>query len=144
MRLYYSVMVCFAVAILAAGCSGPSQLETAPVKGTVTYKGKPLTFGNVSFRPAAGSPSTGRIQADGTFTLSTYDEGDGAIIGLNQVSISATERDAGKEGEVDPNTELTVSKSLIPEKYTSFATSELTAEVKGGADNEFNFELKDR
>lgn len=141
MRLYHHVLVCFAVAILATGCSGTSQLETAEVKGTVTYKGKPLTFGNVSFRPAAGSPSTGRIQPDGTFTLSTYDDGDGAIIGLNQVSITATERDAGKEGEVDPNTELTVSKSLIPEKYTSFSTSELTADVEGGKVNEFKFEL---
>lgn len=143
MRLHHYGLICFSIVFLGAGCSGPSQLETAPVKGTVTYKGKPLKFGNVSFRPEAGSPSTGRIQEDGTFTLSTYGDGDGAIVGTNQVSITATERDAGQEKEVDPNTELTVSKSLIPSKYTSFSTSELTAEVKAGDVNEFNFELKD-
>lgn len=143
MRLHHYGLICFSMVLLVAGCSGPSQLETAPVKGTVTYKGKPLKYGNVSFRPAAGSPSTGRIQEDGTFTLSTYGDGDGAIIGTNQVSITATERDAGQEKEVDPNTELMVSKSLIPSKYTSFSTSELTADVKAGDANEFNFELKD-
>lgn len=143
MRLYYCGLICLGMAILTAGCSGPNQLETAPVKGTVTYKGKPLTFGNVSFRPEAGSPSTGKIQEDGTFTLSTYGDGDGAIIGLNQVSIIATERDAGKEKEADPNTEMTVSKSMIPKKYTSFSTSELTAEVKAEEVNEFTFELND-
>lgn len=129
--------------MVASGCSGSGGLETAPVKGNVTYNGKPLTYGRVSFRPEAGSPATGEIQSDGSFTLSTYHNGDGAIVGKHLVLITATEIDAGKNAEQDPNTEMTVPKSMIPEKYTSFSTSELTAEVANDRKNEFTFKLND-
>ncbi|PQO39409.1 hypothetical protein C5Y96_02740 [Blastopirellula marina] len=129
--------------MLCSGCFGQKGLETAPVSGVVTYNGKPLPYGRVSFRPEAGSPATGAIQSDGSFSLSTYGNGDGAIVGTHQVSITATEADAGTMAEAAANTEMAVPKSLIPKKYTSFSTSELTAEVVARGDNKFTLELRD-
>ncbi|MHC2068231.1 hypothetical protein ACYFX5_12205 [Bremerella sp. T1] len=143
MRIANYCLILLGVVLLSVGCSGGNGLETAPAEGVVTYNGKPLPYGRVSFRPEAGSPATGEIQDDGTFTLSTYGTGDGAIVGTHQVSISATERDAGLEGEINPNAELPVSKSVIPKKYSSFSTSELTVEVVASGPNQFTLELND-
>lgn len=143
MRFCNLLLLASASLMLFSGCFGQKGLETAPASGIVTYNGKPLSFGRVSFRPEAGSPATGEIQSDGTFALSTYGNGDGAIVGTHQVSITSTEADAGTMAETAANTEMAVPKSLIPKKYTSFATSELTAEVVASGENKFTFELRD-
>jgi hypothetical protein len=58
-----------------AGC-GSSGADTAaaliPVKGKVTIKGEPLAAGTVRFEPDDfGRPASGKLNADGTFVLST-------------------------------------------------------------------------
>ena len=143
MRSFCFLFLAAACLTLCSGCFGQKGLETAPVTGVVTYNGKPLPYGSVSFRPQAGSPATGEIQSDGTFSLSTYGNGDGAIVGTHQVSVTSTEAHAGNMAESATNTEMKVPKSLIPKKYTSFSTSELTAEVVANGENEFTLELKD-
>ena len=143
MRLIYLPLLIFCLLPLVIGCSGGGALDTAEVTGTVTYNGKPLPYGSVSFRPKAGSPATGKIQSDGSFTMTTYNNGDGAIVGTHEVLIIATEVDAGTAPEVQPGTEMKVAQSVIPEKYTSFSTSGLTAEVVAGEENQFTFALKD-
>lgn len=143
MRSFCFLFLATACLTLCSGCFGQKGLETAPVTGVVTYNGKPLPYGSVSFRPQAGSPATGEIQSDGTFSLSTYRNGDGAIVGTHQVSVTSTEAHAGDMAETAANTEMKVPKSLIPKKYTSFSTSELTAEVVADGENEFTLELKD-
>ncbi len=137
-RLFWGIGLC----VLLGGCSEGTQLETAPVRGTVIYNGKPLPYGSVSFQPAAGLPAVGRIQSDGSFTLTTYSNGDGAIIGSHKVAIIATEIDAGATPPADPHGEMPPPKSVIPAKYASYATSGLTAEVVGGKKNEFTFTLQ--
>lgn len=129
--------------VLIAGCSSKSPFDTAPVTGKVLYKGKPLPYGNINFRPKSGSPAFAPIGSDGTFTLSTYGNSDGAIVGKHDVLIKATELDAGKSPANDSGIEMPVAKSVIPRKYTSFATSGLTAEVVAGNENDFIFELVD-
>lgn len=122
-----------------AGC-GPAKPPVAPVTGKVIYNGKPVPFGQVFFHPNAGTQGRGTIQADGTFTLTTYQDKDGAQIGTHKVRITSFEvqdpngdpkRFAGGNG-----------KSLIPEKYTSLTTTELTKEVQAGP-NTFEFVLTD-
>jgi hypothetical protein len=123
------------VAVLLAplwGC-GPAGNGThatlIPVKGKVTYKGQPVTKGTVKFEPDdVGRPASGKVQSDGTYVLSTYQEGDGVIAGHHLVSISGTGSQRGKE--------------LIPKKYTQRTTSKLTADVDA-EHTEFAFELKD-
>ena len=117
-------------------------MDTAPVQGTVIYNGKPLPYGTVSFQPEAGLPAIGTIQSDGSFTLTTYSTGDGAIIGSHKVAVIATEADAGTAPPIDPNAEMPAPKFVIPAKYTSYSTSGLTAEVMEGEQNEFTFTIQ--
>lgn len=74
-----------------AGCGRPSHMkEVAPVSGAVQLDGTPITEGYITFTPdvtsgadplASGKSASGTIGSSGEFHLSTYGEGDGAIIG---------------------------------------------------------------
>ncbi len=122
--------------VLLTGCNQDSKV--GQVHGTVRLDGKPLTTGTVRFVPEAGRAATGRIDSDGTFTLGTYHDSDGALIGAHKVAIVAFEA-----GEYDrPAYELRnqKSKSLVPERFMSVGTSDLTFEVKPG-DNQADFDL---
>lgn len=121
-----------------AGCS--DRLPTAPVEGRVFYQDKPLEFGSVMFQPDVGPPATGIIGPGGTFRLSTYAEGDGAVIGKHKVRITCFEGQRPGAPAPSPHEEPSLGKSLIPRRYTVFSTSGLEREVK--ADNEpFVFRL---
>ena len=61
------------VLVLAAGCGGPF---TAPVSGTVTYKGNPLPGGTVTFIHPDGRVGYGTIHEDGTYSISAAPGGD--------------------------------------------------------------------
>src|SRR5262245_51232722 len=76
-----------------AGCSGG---KTASVSGQVTYNGKPVTGGSLSFSPVPangqqepGKPGNAVVGDDGKYVVGTYGESDGAVIGKHQVSYSA-------------------------------------------------------
>src|SRR5262245_39545204 len=71
----------FAALSLIAGCRNAHELDTAPVTGNVLLNGKPLTSGTVTFVPPKGRVANGEIRSDGSFELSTYRAGDGAIVG---------------------------------------------------------------
>ena len=76
-----------AMLIACHGCSPKGGMPTAPVSGTVTYQGNPVTSGTVMFVPQTGKAATGNIGPDGHYTLTTYDEGDGAVLGTHRVEI---------------------------------------------------------
>lgn len=113
---------------VCAGCNrGP---ELAPVSGKVTYKGEPLKHGNILFQPFTGPPAKGEIGSDGSFTLSTIKNNDGAVIGKHRVQVICT---APQAKPANPDEEIPSAKSLIPEKYSNYVTSEIAVEVvKGG------------
>jgi hypothetical protein len=80
-------------AVALAGCT-KSPYELAPVQGRVTIDGVPLTQGKVMFAPTArgdnvnpGKPAFGAIGPDGHFTLTTFKEGDGAVVGVHWVTV---------------------------------------------------------
>jgi hypothetical protein len=129
--------LCF-LALLAAlnGCSRRQGLETAPVSGKVTYRGKPLPNGTVMFVPGEGPAATGEIRPDGSYTLGTYTATDGAVLGNHKVSITALQN----VGEALPEQRSPTPSSLLPAKYLNHENSGLTAEVKRGK-NEVNFDL---
>jgi hypothetical protein len=102
----------------------------------VTYKGRPVPNGTVSFIPDGGTVATGEIGPDGSYTLTTFRKGDGAILGMHRVVISAV--DAGKEGEAAAS----LPAPIIPLKYMNLSTTDLRAEVKDG-ENVYNFDLED-
>jgi hypothetical protein len=102
------------------GCGGGSASATlgttVPVKGQVTYKGKPLAGGNLTFEPEdGGREASGGIEADGSYTLSTFRQGDGAVLGVHRVAIQ--------------NAVLPGSRRGIPVKYRSLGSSGIEVEV---------------
>jgi hypothetical protein len=111
------------------GC-GRKRQPTLPVEGKVVYQGKPLTFGEVLFQPDAGPVASGKIQSDGTFRLSTYRNGDGAVPGVYRVEITCYEGQRPAAVQGPGRGERGPGKSLIPAKYANFNISELQAEVK--------------
>jgi hypothetical protein len=117
----------FALALLAVAGCGPSMGQ---VDGKVVWAdGKPaaeLANGQVIFEsPEMRITARGEIAADGTFTLRTSQEGDGAKVGEYQVAI--VEHRVATGGEGSP-----VAPQRLADKYYDFKTSGLTATVKPG------------
>lgn len=122
--------------------SGNEQ-ATAPVAGTVTIDGEPLTSGLVTFWPEGGRTAKGYIQEDGTYTLGTYERADGATPGLHKISITFVSKEPPNRPNFDapepPRRQ--VAPSPIPRKYTNPNSSGLTFDVKAGEDNQVSLEL---
>jgi hypothetical protein len=124
------------VLLFLAGCNrGPKMV---PVTGKVIYNGHPLEFGVVMFQPPSGQPAQGKIQPDGTFKLSTYRLNDGVVVGKHKVRVACYE--SMRPGTVKGPGEQSLGKPLVPEKYTLFDASGLTADVDENH-KEFTFEL---
>lgn len=88
----------FAAILLLAGCGG-APYDLAPVRGIVTIDNQPFAQGKVMFAPIAqgensnpGKPAFGLLGADGSFVLTTYADGDGAVVGEHWVSVIRMEQ----------------------------------------------------
>lgn len=107
---------------LAVGC-GDGRPTRVPVSGKVLIDGQPLTYGAVRFNPTEGRVATGAIGPDGTFTLGTYELGDGVAVGTHAVTILAAEELEGS-----------AIRWHVPKKYQQASTSELTQTIDGPTD----------
>ena len=134
--LKHNLLIAFlAASAFWVGC-GPSGPTTAPVSGTVTYKGQPVAGAHVSFIPsdASSRAAEGLTDSQGHFTLGTFSASDGAILGKYKVGVIAhgparpakPGEGSGMPGETVPG------PPIIPAKYFSPETSGLTHEVKSG------------
>jgi hypothetical protein len=132
--------VCLLGASLVAlvGCGGSTQA----VSGKVTTGGQPVTGGTVTFLPldaaggdtaALGEPTSGAIQADGTYKLGVGGA-PGAVAGKHRVIYSAPtiELPPGKELKPGEGPPLSPFAGLVPK------TSEV--EIKSGS-NTIDIEL---
>jgi len=118
-----------ATLVVAAGCNG-GGLSLATVEGTVTYKGKPVTRGTVTFLPESKSAThigIGSIRADGSFRIQTTNRG-GAIPGRYTVMVQSR-----REPTPEESRNLVTPESLIPEKYGRVDATPLHFEVKDGS-----------
>jgi hypothetical protein len=133
------VLVASALALtpLACGRSGP---EMARVTGKVTYQGKPLMKGLVTF--VSTDPNrrnaTGQLDPNGFYRLQTESPGDGAELGDYQVTVYAHDEEVLQYTPKVP----VKPQRRSPEKYENPKTSGLRQTVKSGS-NEFNFDLTD-
>lgn len=96
MRRIFSRLSIVAIVVAAAGCGGSDSLpvgEMAPVKGTVTVDGNPVTSGQVSLIPIdqstqlGGSVCAGTIDSTGGYVIHTAGKA-GAPIGRYKVTIT--------------------------------------------------------
>jgi hypothetical protein len=107
--------------LLVVGC-GDGRPRIVPTSGQVLMNGKPLT-GHVGFIrvvPAGSRAATGQIDpADGRFTLTTYETGDGCVEGTHRAAVIVN---------------TTIGNRLVwivPERYGNDSTSGLTVTVDG-------------
>jgi len=138
MRLYPQALLgsfsALLVLLMSTGC-GPGGPETAPVSGTVTLDGQPVAGAAVMLVPeSAGRPAHGVTDSQGKFTLTTFEEGDGALVGKHSVTVTLKKVTGmladvdGLSGGVAPGG--IKEEWIIPKKYSSPKTSGLSAEVK--------------
>jgi hypothetical protein len=137
--------------LVTAGC-GSKYPPTAPVKGKITLNGKPVTTGRISFHPTTGErPALANIQPDGSYSLTTFERGDGALLGRHKVSIKSTRienapptpKDLKEEAEFNAKGLFSGKPRLVflvDKKYYDDRTTDLEAEVKREG-NQIDFHL---
>ncbi len=156
------LMALFAAA-LATSCAPEDDGlgKRYPVSGNVTYNGSPLEKGTISFVPAEGKGvgASGTIE-NGSYSLSTGGNNDGAQVGKYKVTITAKEdsREKAKADFAKANAKgidpgylpgrfvaaaEAKAKSLIPVGYGDVNSTNLTAEVKAES-NSIDFPISDK
>ena len=142
------------VAATLAGCGGGDNVDVYPVKGTVSFEGKPMAGGgSIAFVPTGGQKGKaagGVIGEDGTYELTTYSEGDGSMVGDFRVVVTQVvyqEPDfggdsdkAGASATPEP-VSVVQEQDRIPMVYSDPTRSPLTAKVEAKELNEINFDL---
>jgi len=127
-------LIPLAVLVGSIGC-GPSRPETVEVTGTVTVDGKaPPGAGKVYFVPSEAAeghiirPATADFDESGSYTVRSWEVGDGLVPGRYKVGIHCW--------ETPPNMDGIPSKSYIAGRYQSSETSgldELNVEPGAGS-----------
>ena len=115
------LLVCLIAAVVGCSDGRPSRV---PVSGTVMIDDQPLDYGFVRLIPQYGRPATGQLDRQGRFTLTTYEKGDGVVLGTHRVEVMGEEP-------------LSETRSLwhAPKKYARRHTSDLMATVDGPTDD---------
>ena len=117
------------------GCEAP--VATHPVSGKVVLpNGSPAAGGIIKFRTTSEEGKTvkahGQIQNDGSFQLTTFEDGDGALPGEHEVILfSPATGDGGGAATVQN----------FPKRYRKYETSKLTFNVTEG-ENDFVVQLE--
>lgn len=112
----------------------PSKREpTHPTRGKVYFEGTPIPGAVVVLEPvdvkSKAKRADGAIEADGSFSLTTYRDQDGAVAGEYNVSVTWKTSPAGKTAK------------LLPARYAAAAKSGLRATIRPG-ENLLVFELR--
>ena len=139
------------VAAAMPGCAKQEfenlRQPTFPVRGQVTLDGKPVANATIVFKPVDASKFKWREQpqaksdAEGKFSLFTYDSNDGAPAGDYRVGIAIL---AAAEDEGSDQVRRDKDAVKIPARYGDAATSGLTAKVDAKATELATFELTSR
>lgn len=117
--------------VASVGC-GPSLPRTMPISGVVTLDGEPVEGASVLLIPVAGGhPATGVTDAEGKFVLSTFDAGDGAIVGQHGIAVTKSHfvGEATSDGLSTPAGATAPARELLPARYAAPSTSGLTFDV---------------
>jgi hypothetical protein len=131
-----------------SGCSAdPNMPKLGKVSGKVSYQGKPLDAGRVVFTPVAGKGgesdqgASGEINSDGSYEMTTFNTGDGAVLGQHIVTVVVQKGEMPKP-DANGHINYVLPKNATPAKYATADKSPLrcTAVAEGMT---FDIELKD-
>lgn len=109
---------------------------TYPVSGKVQFpSGAPVRMGTVETRSQElGVHARGTIESDGSFSLTTFRPGDGAVAGIHDCVVVQLVVAEGFDGKVS-------TYGVVDPKHNSYRTSGLTLEVKPDQTNEVVLEV---
>jgi hypothetical protein len=113
-----------ALLLATAGGCGDGRPARVPVSGQVLIDSKPLAYGQIQFLPKGARASRGTLDEQGRFTLTCFDNNDGAVPGEHAVVVSGSEQ-------------ISNTKSIwhAPKKYTDASTSTITQQITGPTDS---------
>jgi hypothetical protein len=131
--VFSSRQVALAATLLACvGCgqSESNRLPVHPVHGSITFRGGPMPGAMVSLHsrtPLATEVPTprGSVQADGSFSLTTYNGEDGAPEGDYVLTVQWYR-------PIEQHGELVTGPNVLPPKYATPESSDLEVRVAGG------------
>jgi len=106
---------------LLPGC-GEGRPTCVPAAGQVLIDGQPLVAGQIRVIPTDARAASGKIDQQGRFTLTTFEQGDGCVPGTHAVEITAVQTTADRMVQ------------LVPQKYGRADTSGLSVTVDGPTD----------
>ena len=119
--------------VIRCGCGNPSG--RMPVSGTITFKGKPLEHGQISFRPTGGSHlSSGSAIEDGKFAIPGKK---GLPVGKYIVQISSGDYELGAKQNIGLRVPLPLPER-IPVDWSGDSKHEI--EIVDG-ENNLHFEI---
>lgn len=122
-----SLCICTVLVAYIAGCSQkPVAPNRTTVSGAITYDGKPLPAGSVSFESTEKGIATSAPIKDGSYSTDRAPTGKVAV-GVDTASIQY-----GNPAKFVP----------IPAKYADSGTSGLSIEIQPGDNENVNFDLK--
>jgi len=167
-----SMFVIPAMLLLMTGCGGSDRPALAPASGIVKLDGAPVEGATVTFIPAEGGrPGSGMTNAEGRYTIETYADASGSIVGEHKVAVmkisgegayalqgasspTPTPTPEGGGETVDPSLSLSEigapgtesAKELeiiydVPEKFMSPETSGLRVTVPAEGSDALNLDL---
>lgn len=154
---FLRIVLALGLAVLGGCNPGGAKPPLGKVRGTVTNNGQPLTTGSVTFIPIQGKGgdtgqiAIGEIESDGTFELTTFNTGDGALVGQHKAIVVASLPAANAptttgEGGMMPMfagpKAYVPPKPLVNPKYSKAETTPLMYTVEAGG-NTFEITLKD-
>jgi hypothetical protein len=98
--------------LVLGGCGGKSKLHK--FEGTVTLDGKPLPGAQVQFirEKGEGTPANAVTGTDGSFRLSTFSTGDGAMAGDYKVLVSIPQTSGPEGGQPDPQDPKSMTEAM--------------------------------
>lgn len=143
--------------LTVVGC-GESKPSTYPVTGVVTFKGQPVEGATVGFTSTDPEiqPAIGVTDAQGKYTLTTFEKDDGALPGEFKVRVTKYDRNptpaamntSGVDIEEMPDDyepeamrEEPPPKHLLPEKYSMPHSTPLKTTVQAG-ENSYDIDLE--
>ena len=148
------ILSCVALVVISSmiGCRGDDRVAT--VRGTVTLDGEPIGDASVTFMPKGGGrPAFGITDAEGAYTLTTFEDGDGAMIGHQLVTITAVDEEMNEKAAAAAEELGSLVEVMqpppkqiwrAPQVYSESETSGLVFEVKRGEVNQADFDLKSK
>jgi len=150
-KLYCSSFYLICLAAMVCGCSKSSKFDLTPVVGTVTLDGQPLADADVTFFHQGSSVpgyqiSTGKTDAAGKYELKAGAK-PGAVPGDFKVTVSRIVSKDGATVTLEEGMDMTqlemqgLAKQSLPEKYSDYEKTELSAKVENGKAEGYDFPL---